>query len=105
MPLTRQKNLANLSFVFKHIALMPDAYRSDPSTASAPHLELCLILPEFLTGTGPLARVGRSLASDKKKGQPFYWPSLGYPMEATGGFEPPNNGFADHCLTTWLRRR
>jgi hypothetical protein len=24
-------------------------------------------------------------------------------MEATGGFEPPNNGFADRCLTTWLR--
>lgn len=25
-------------------------------------------------------------------------------LEATSGFEPLNNGFADHCLTTWLRR-
>ena len=23
--------------------------------------------------------------------------------EAPGGFEPPNGGFADLCLTTWLR--
>src|SRR3990172_7621533 len=26
-------------------------------------------------------------------------------QEATGGFEPPNEGFADPCLTTWRRRR
>ena len=25
-------------------------------------------------------------------------------LEATSGFEPLNNGFADHCLTAWLRR-
>ena len=25
--------------------------------------------------------------------------------EAPGGFEPPHRGFADLCLTTWLRRR
>ena len=24
--------------------------------------------------------------------------------EATTGFEPVNSGFADRCLTTWLRR-
>ena len=24
-------------------------------------------------------------------------------LEATGGIEPPNRGFADPCLTTWLR--
>jgi hypothetical protein len=26
-------------------------------------------------------------------------------QEATVGFEPTNKGFADLCLTTWLRRR
>ncbi len=25
--------------------------------------------------------------------------------EATIGLEPMDSGFADHCLTTWLRRR
>jgi hypothetical protein len=25
-------------------------------------------------------------------------------MEAAGGFEPPNNGFADHSLATWVCR-
>ena len=25
-------------------------------------------------------------------------------LEATAGFEPANGGFADLCLTTWLRR-
>lgn len=29
----------------------------------------------------------------------------GNTMEATGGFEPPNEGFAGPCLTTWLRRQ
>ena len=24
-------------------------------------------------------------------------------FKATGGIEPPNKGFADPCLTTWLR--
>ena len=26
-------------------------------------------------------------------------------LEALGGFEPPNQSFADSCLTTWLQRR
>ena len=26
-------------------------------------------------------------------------------LEATGGFEPPHQSFADSCLTTWLCRR
>jgi hypothetical protein len=25
-------------------------------------------------------------------------------LEATSGFEPENNGFAGHCLTTWPSR-
>ncbi len=28
-----------------------------------------------------------------------------FSLEATPGFEPGNKGFADLCLTTWLRRR
>ena len=31
--------------------------------------------------------------------------ATGAAEEAPGGFEPPNGGFADLCLTTWLRRR
>jgi hypothetical protein len=30
---------------------------------------------------------------------------VGFYAEATAGFEPANGGFADLCLTTWLRRR
>jgi hypothetical protein len=26
-------------------------------------------------------------------------------LEVPGGFEPPSGGFADLCLTTWLRHR
>src|SRR6185503_9613033 len=34
------------------------------------------------------------------------WNSRAFSVtEATGGFEPPNEGFADPCLTTWRRRQ
>ena len=40
----------------------------------------------------------------KKKGQPNTADPFRFLLEAASGFEPLNNGFADHCLTTWLRR-
>ncbi len=33
------------------------------------------------------------------------WSAGLYSLEATPGFEPGNQGFADPCLTTWLCRR
>ncbi len=40
---------------------------------------------------------------NKLRGQPIMANPLNL-LEATGGFEPPDKGFADLCLTTWLRR-
>jgi hypothetical protein len=39
----------------------------------------------------------------KEKRARLTWPFGAY-SEATAGFEPANKGFADLCLTTWLRR-
>ena len=33
------------------------------------------------------------------------WNEVCKSLEARGGIEPPNKGFADLCLTTWLPRR
>lgn len=41
--------------------------------------------------------------SHKKSGHRVFCDRLHF-LEATSGFEPLNNGFADHCLTSWLRR-
>ena len=37
------------------------------------------------------------------KGSPYQADPL-FLLEAASGFEPLNRGFADLCLTTWLRR-
>ena len=43
----------------------------------------------------------RNTAECKTKGHPSGCPFV---LEATPGFEPGNEGFADPCLTTWLCR-
>lgn len=64
----------------------------------------CLAVPR--TGQSS-ARLGRreqssllALASRVGLDPPNYTRMV---LEATGGIEPPNTGFADPCLTTWLR--
>lgn len=39
-----------------------------------------------------------------KKNHPDFKGNQGEKLEATGGFEPPNQAFAEPCLTTWLSR-
>jgi hypothetical protein len=43
--------------------------------------------------------------TDEKKAPDQGGPSCFTPGEAPVGIEPTNGGFADLCLTTWLRRR
>ena len=49
-------------------------------------------VPDFLTAFGLFFYIKKSSCFLAR----FY-------LEATGGIEPPNRGFADPCLTTWLR--
>ena len=49
----------------------------------------------------PLSEIQKGALSVKKQ-KSISWDALF--LEATSGFGPENNGFADHCLTTWLCR-
>jgi hypothetical protein len=42
---------------------------------------------------------------DKRQNQKGFQILEAFLLEATGGFEPPNEAFAEPCLTTWPRRQ
>jgi hypothetical protein len=48
------------------------------------------------------AELGRGVNRWERECPPFSW---AFSPEAPVGIEPTNRGFADLCLTTWLRRR
>ena len=45
------------------------------------------------------------MAQNRHKKNPVAIATTGFSMEATPGFEPGSEGFADPCLTTWLCRQ
>jgi hypothetical protein len=51
------------------------------------------------------ARITVTAASAMRKGLRRGGPRVLWLTEAPVGIEPTNGGFADLCLTTWLRRR
>ena len=57
--------------------------------------------PSWSAPLGSNLRFSSALDAEYKAARPF---GTGRFVEAPGGFEPPNGGFADLCLTTWLRR-
>jgi hypothetical protein len=59
--------------------------------------------PSLIQHSPVIRRIPRQLAATISKTQVSE--NNGILLEARGGIEPPNKGFADLCLTTWLPRR
>ena len=59
----------------------------------------------FSLRTQALPPLGRAPAGALKSRRNALWNISPALAEASTGFEPVDTGVADHCLTTWLRRR